>query len=129
MLRHAADQAHSPCCGESGACSSSETGLLKSAVEGASLTLEAACDGKFVATFDYFLACEFTNPAMVVGILRWLGMPVGTARLLKSGWQCQHRKLQHPGEFRNTAEPVTTSLPQGGHVDDLNDNSIVDRFV
>ena len=44
--------------------------------------LEAACSGKFVATFDYSLAFNFTNPAMVVEILRWLGMLEGTSVLL-----------------------------------------------
>ena len=75
--------------------------------------LEAASNGKYVATFDYSLAFDFTNPAMAVEILRWLGMPAGTAGLLKSVWQSQKRTLQYAGESLKTAEPVMTSLPQG----------------
>ena len=33
--------------------------------------------------------------------------------LLKSVWQSQQRTLQYAGESLQTAEPVTTSLPQG----------------
>ena len=66
-----------------------------------------------MATFDYSLAFDFTNPALAVEILRWLGMPAGTAGLLKSVWQSQKRTLQYAGESLKTAEPVKTSLPQG----------------
>ena len=75
--------------------------------------LEAASSGKYVATFDYSLAFDFTNPAMAVEIIRWLGMPAGTAGLLKSVWQSQKRTLQYAGESLRTEEPVMTSLPQG----------------
>ena len=49
------------------------------AVSSVKQILEAAPEGKFVETFDYFVAFEFTNPAMVVEILRWHGMLVGPA--------------------------------------------------
>ena len=76
--------------------------------------LEAVCSGKFVTTFDYSLAFDFTNPARAVEMLRWLGIcRQGTAGLLKSVWQSQKRTLQYAGESLKTAEPVTTSLPQG----------------
>ena len=63
--------------------------------------------------FDYSLAFDFANPALAVEILRWLGMPAGTAGLLKSVWQSQKRTIQYAGESLKTAEPVMTSLPQG----------------
>ncbi|CAE8683932.1 unnamed protein product [Polarella glacialis] len=39
--------------------------------------LEAACDNKFIATFDYSLAFDFTSPKLAAEIFEWLGMPIG----------------------------------------------------
>ena len=92
--------------------------------------LEAASNGKFVATFDYSLAFDFTNPAMAVDILRWLGMPAGTAGLLKSVWLSPE-----------THTPVRWRVPQSGGtrhvvftarrpmVDDCHDSSADDPLV
>ncbi|CAE8642159.1 unnamed protein product [Polarella glacialis] len=75
--------------------------------------LEAACDNKFIATFDYSLAFDFTSPKLAAEIFEWLGMPIGTASLILSVWESQRRVLQYAGEANTNPEEVKTSLPQG----------------
>ncbi|CAE8635053.1 unnamed protein product [Polarella glacialis] len=75
--------------------------------------LEAACDNKFIATFDYSLAFDFTSPKLAAEIFEWLGMPIGTANLILSVWESQRRVLQYAGEANTNPEEVKTSLPQG----------------
>ncbi|CAE8731357.1 unnamed protein product, partial [Polarella glacialis] len=75
--------------------------------------LEAACDNKFIATFDYSLAFDFTSPKLAAEIFEWLGMPIGTANLILSVWESQRRVLQYAGEANTNPEEVNTSLPQG----------------
>ena len=103
-----------------------KVGALSSVIK----ILEAASSGKYVATFDYCLAFDFTNPALAVEIVRWLGMPAGTAGLLKSVWQYQKRTLQYAGESLKTAEPrhdvVAARRPM---VDDCHGSSVVDPLV
>ncbi|CAE8638515.1 unnamed protein product, partial [Polarella glacialis] len=74
--------------------------------------LEAACDNKFIATFDYSLAFDFTSPKLAAEIFEWLGMPIGTANLILSVWESQRRVLQYAGEANTNPEEVNTSLPQ-----------------
>ncbi|CAE8584053.1 unnamed protein product [Polarella glacialis] len=73
----------------------------------------AACDDKFIATFDYSLAFDFTSPKLAAEIFEWLGMPIGTASLILSVWESQRRVLQYAGEANTNPEEVKTSLPQG----------------
>ncbi|CAE8609210.1 unnamed protein product [Polarella glacialis] len=75
--------------------------------------LEAACDNKFIATFDYSLAFDFTSPKLAAEIFEWLGMPIGAANLILSVWESQTRVLQYAGEANTNPEEVNTSLPQG----------------
>ncbi|CAE8605483.1 unnamed protein product [Polarella glacialis] len=75
--------------------------------------LEAACDNKFIATFDYSLAFDFASPKLAAEIFEWLGMPIGTASLILSVWESQRRVLQYAGEANTNPEEVKTSLPQG----------------
>ncbi|CAE8587798.1 unnamed protein product [Polarella glacialis] len=73
----------------------------------------AACDDKFIATFDYSLAFDFTSPKLAAEIFEWLGMPIGTASLILSVWESQRRVLQYAGEANTNPEEVKTYLPQG----------------
>ncbi|CAE8741924.1 unnamed protein product [Polarella glacialis] len=75
--------------------------------------LEAACDNKSIATFDYSLAFDSTSPKLAAEIFEWLGMPIGTANLILSVWESQRRVLQYAGEANTNPEEVNTSLPQG----------------
>ncbi|CAE8740278.1 unnamed protein product [Polarella glacialis] len=75
--------------------------------------LEAACDDKFIATFDYSLAFDFASPKLAAEIFEWLGTPIGTANLLLSVWESQRRVLQYAGEANTNPEEVKSTLPQG----------------
>ncbi|CAE8741494.1 unnamed protein product [Polarella glacialis] len=69
--------------------------------------LEAVCDNKFIATFDYSLAFDFTSPKLAAEIFEWLGMPIGTANLILSVWESQRRVLQYAGEANTNPEETT----------------------
>ncbi|CAE8696292.1 unnamed protein product, partial [Polarella glacialis] len=75
--------------------------------------LEAACDNKFIVTFYYSLAFDFTSPKLAAEIFEWLGMPIGAENLILSVWESQRRVLQYAGEANTNPEEVKTSLPQG----------------
>ena len=75
--------------------------------------LEDAANGRFLGTFDYSLAFDYTNPAAVIAVFAWLGMPRGTALVLSAVWTAQRRVLQYAGEANPRVQPVGASLPQG----------------
>ena len=75
--------------------------------------MEDAEDGRFIGTYDYSLAFDYTNPRIAIAIFKWLGMPEGTAEVIASVWTRQVRILQYAGEANPMPHTVTTSLPQG----------------
>ena len=100
------------------------------AVSSVTKILEAACDGKFVATFDYSLAFDFTNPAMAVELIRWVGMSEGTAGMLKSVAQSQLPALQYGGKIpQNCGTRDDVIVARGPMIDDCGGNSSVDPCV
>ena len=52
-------------------------------LERSSLFLGAA-SGRYVATYDYSLAFDYTDPQVAVWLFQRLGMPKGTAKLLEA---------------------------------------------
>ena len=45
--------------------------------------LEDAAEGRFVGTYDYSLAFDYTDPKIACWLVKKLGMPEGTAELLQ----------------------------------------------
>ena len=75
--------------------------------------LEPVDNGWFLGSFDYSLAFDHVRPALVCGLMKYLGMPVGLADMLLALWGQQERYLQLHGCTARQPELVSTSIPQG----------------
>ncbi|CAK0832491.1 unnamed protein product [Prorocentrum cordatum] len=69
--------------------------------------------GDFIASYDYTLAFDQTDPKLAVAVLRKLGCPRAVAAILEQVWTGQLRYLQCQGVTLRQPEEVGTSVPQG----------------
>jgi len=76
------------------------------------ILLDAEND-RFLAAFDYSLAFDMTDPALVLHVFQHKGMPKSWLRVLSSVWLNQRRLLQYGNECLDRAVAVQHSLPQG----------------
>ncbi|CAK0805506.1 unnamed protein product [Prorocentrum cordatum] len=69
--------------------------------------------GAFLASFDYSLAFDLTDPAVVERLFGHLGLPASVNRLIAGVWQHQKRWVEVQGHVHNAPCEVTSSMPQG----------------
>ena len=73
--------------------------------------LEDAADGKLVATYDYSLAFDYTDPEIACWLFSKLGMPQGTADLLKGVWTGQRMQAKPAKKSMKFTLPYRREMP------------------
>jgi len=75
--------------------------------------MEDSATDRFIGSYDYTLAFDYTHPELVETAFTHLGMPLCTSRMLGALWQHQTRYLQYAGHTDMNPDEVESSMPQG----------------